>query len=198
MLPASYQPAAAIVLILGGLITCFAGYRLFKVVLGIYGFVLGAVIASAMVGSTNTAGMLVAALVGGVIGATVLVLAYFVGVALVGAGLGVLVVHAAWSALAHGDPPAVVVIVCSILGGIGAMLLQRLVIVGATAFGGAWTLLVGVLTLTASRPAPRGTHPVWILYPFSPQGDGRWVTVAWIVLGLAGTAVQLGLTAQKK
>ena len=41
-------------------------------------------------GVGNNVGMVVAALVGGLIGAVVLVLAYFVGIALVGAGLGAL------------------------------------------------------------------------------------------------------------
>ena len=46
MLPHSYQLPAAILLVLGGALSCFAGYRLFKIVLGIYGFVLGAMLAS--------------------------------------------------------------------------------------------------------------------------------------------------------
>jgi hypothetical protein len=38
---------------------------------------------------------------------------------------------------------------------------------------------------------------VWILYPTS-LGDERWAPIAWVVLGLAGTAVQLALTGKKK
>ncbi len=44
-------------------------------------------------GATSTGGMIVAALVGGVCGAVILMFAYFVGIALVGAGLGALVAH---------------------------------------------------------------------------------------------------------
>ena len=40
MLPASFQTPAAIILVLGGLLSCFAGYRVFRVVLGFFGFVL--------------------------------------------------------------------------------------------------------------------------------------------------------------
>ena len=36
---------AAILLMLGGTVSCFAGYRLFRVVLAIYGFILGAMLA---------------------------------------------------------------------------------------------------------------------------------------------------------
>ena len=40
MLPHSYELPAAILLVLGGALSCFAGYRLFRIVLGIYGFVI--------------------------------------------------------------------------------------------------------------------------------------------------------------
>src|SRR5206468_4014833 len=80
----------------GGALSCFAGYRLFKIVLGIYGFILGAMLASSMMAASNTVGMVVAALVGGVIGALALMFAYFVGIALVGAGLGALIAHVGW------------------------------------------------------------------------------------------------------
>ena len=88
MLPHAYGLPASIVLIVGGAIACFAGYRLFRVVLGIYGFILGAMIASSVMGSSNTMGMLVGAVVGGIVGAVILTMAYFVGIGLVGAGLG--------------------------------------------------------------------------------------------------------------
>ena len=34
MLPPSYELPAAILLVLGGALSCFAGYRLFRIVLG--------------------------------------------------------------------------------------------------------------------------------------------------------------------
>ena len=65
MLPASFQTPAAIVLLVGGLVSCFAGYRVFRVVLGIYGFILGALFASSAFGTDQTMWMIVAALGGG-------------------------------------------------------------------------------------------------------------------------------------
>jgi hypothetical protein len=200
MLPHSYELPAAILLVLGGTLSCFAGYRLFKIVLGIYGFVLGAMLASSAMGVTNTTGMIVASLVGGVCGALLLMFAYFVGIALVGAGLGALVAHVAWSSVGKGgDPPAVAVVVLSVLGSIGAMLLQRYVIIVATAFGGAWTVIVGGLAISGDRGAARAASAgdVWILYPTSPAPGQKWVPIAWIVLGLIGTGVQLGVTGRK-
>ncbi len=129
MLPHSYQLPAAIFFVLGGALSCFAGYRLFRVVLGLYGFILGAMFASSMMGTTNTVGMLAAAIIGGLAGAAILVFAYFIGIALVGAGLGALVAHVAWPQAGTGDPPAMLVIVLAIAGAIAAMFLQRYVII---------------------------------------------------------------------
>jgi hypothetical protein len=201
MLPHSYELPAAILLVLGGALSCFAGHRLFKIVLGIYGFVLGAMLASSTMGVTNSTGMIVASLVGGVCGALLLMFAYFVGIALVGAGLGALVAHVAWSTLGRsGDPPAVAVVVLSVMGSIGAMFLQRYVIVVATAFGGAWTVIVGGLAVAGDRGAARAATAgdVWILYTLSPAPGQKWVPVAWVALGLIGTAVQLVTTGRKK
>ena len=54
MLPATFQTPAAIMLLLGGLLACFAGYRVFRVVLAIYGFILGALLASSFMGTEQT------------------------------------------------------------------------------------------------------------------------------------------------
>src|SRR3972149_7949662 len=99
MLPASFQLPAAIILVLGGLLSCFAGYRVFRVVLGIYGFILGALIASSAMGTDHTMWMLLAALGGGIVGALLLLAAHFVGVALICAGIGALAADVGWGAV---------------------------------------------------------------------------------------------------
>ncbi len=200
MLPHGYEQPAALVLLLGGVLACFAGQRLFRIVLGIYGFIIGAMAASSIVGVGNTTGMVVAALVGGFLGSVVLVFAWFVGVALVGAGIGVLVAHVVWSEVGSGDPPAVAVIAVAVAGAIGAMFVQKYVIVVGTAFMGAWTI---VLSWANAFPAAKGLTrgasdtEVWIFYPTSAPGL-RWAPIAWIGLGLLGTAVQLSATASTK
>jgi hypothetical protein len=200
MLPQGYELPAALLLIVSGAVSCFAGYRLFRIVLGIYGFILGAMLASSMTGVTNTIGMIVAAIVGGFLGALILVFAYFVGIALVGAGLGALVAHLVWSQVSRVEPPALLVVGVSIVGAVVAMLLQRYVIIVGTAFGGAWTIIVGVMAALGDRATLRAasTSDAWILYPLSPAPSQRWVPIAWVALGLVGTAVQLGLTAGRR
>ena len=199
MLPQAYELPAAIVLVLGGALSCFAGYRLFKVVLALYGFILGAMLATSMLNVASTLGAIVAAAVGGIAGALILVFAYFVGIALVGAGLGALIAHAGWTSMRAGDPPALLVIGLAVLGSIGAMVLQRYVIVVSTAFGGAWTLILGAMAIggdAATAKAARSAD-AWIPYPTGDSMSG-WVLIAWIALGLVGMVVQLGVTGRKK
>jgi hypothetical protein len=208
MLPLGYQFPAALLLVLGGTLACFAGYRLFRFVLAIYGFILGAMLASSLMGITNTLGMVVAAVVGGLAGALILVFAYFVAIALVGAGMGALVANIVWGYLrtgASGDPPPAAVIVLALVGAAAAMVLQRYVIILGTSFGGAWTLIVGTLALInrdavrsgAANTAAAGSG-VWILYPTTPAASQLWLTVGWIVLGVIGTVVQLSVTGRKR
>ncbi len=197
MLPASLQAPAAVILLVGGLLSCFAGYRVFRVVLGIYGFILGALLASAAMGTDHTLWMIVAAVAGGLVGALILIAAYFVGVALIGAGIGALVANLAGAALGR-EPHILVVIVLAIAGALGALALQRYVIIGATAFGGAWTAIVGGLALAGNRIAAQAAarNDVWLAYPFTPAPGQRWIIFVWIVLGILGVVVQLGVTAK--
>ena len=93
-------------------------------------------------GTDQTLWMIVAALVGGLVGALILIAAYFVGVALIGAGIGALAANLIWASLGR-EPHMLVVILFAIAGALGALALQRYVIISATAFGGAWTTIVG-------------------------------------------------------
>lgn len=199
MLPASFQTPAAIILVLGGLLSCFAGYRVFRVVLGFFGFVLGALLTSSIMGTDQTVWMIVAAVVGGIVGALILVAAYFVGVALIGAGVGALLVNLIWASLGR-EPHIVIVILFAIAGALAALALQRYVIIVATGFGGAWTTIVGALALMGDKLAVEAAarNNVWLAYPMNPAPGQRWVIVAWLVLGLVGVIVQLAITAKGK
>jgi hypothetical protein len=199
MLPQAYELPAALVLVLAGALACFAGHRLFRYVLAIFGFILGAMLSSSVMGISNTLGMVAAAIVGGLIGAAILLFAYFVGIALVGAGVGALLTHVGWTFVGSGDPPVLAVIGMAIAGAIGAMFVQRYVIVFSTAFVGAWTLIVGILAAAGDRGAlaAKSAGSVWILYPMTPAPGRGWIPYAWVVLGLAGTAVQLTFKGRK-
>ena len=199
MLPAAFQTPAAIILVVGGLLSCFAGYRVFRVVLGFFGFVLGALLTSSVMATDQTMWMIVGAVVGGIVGALILVAAYFVGVALIGAGVGALAVNLIWATLGR-EPHILIVILFAIAGALAALALQRYVIITATGFGGAWTTIVGALALMGDKLAVEAAarNNVWLAYPMNPAPGQRWVIVAWLVLGLVGVIVQLGITAKGK
>jgi hypothetical protein len=192
MLPLSIQVPASIVLLAGGAMACFAGYRLFRLVLGVYGFILGALFASAWAGASGTWTMVLAAVAGGAVGALALFAGYFVGVALIGAGIGALAVNLAWKPFA-GEPHWAVVLAVAAVGAIAAMAFQRYVIILATAFGGAWTMLRGAESLM-TRPAAKAasaSSDVWVVYSGYSGPNATWVYVAWIAIALTGTYVQL-------
>ncbi len=199
MLPASYQMPAAIVLLVGGIVACFFGYRLFRIVLAIFGFILGALAASSIFGMSDTGPMIIAAGVGGLIGAGILIAAYFVGVSLIGAGLGATAANLIF-ATGDRDPHFLVVVFLSIAGATAAMYLQRYFIIVGTGFGGAWTIIVGAMAALGDQTAlaAAAAGDVWVAYPMNPAPGQRWLPIAWLVLGAIGAGVQLGITGGEK
>jgi uncharacterized protein DUF4203 len=199
MIPASYQMPAAALLLLGGIISCFFGYRLFRAVLAIFGFIVGGMLASSIFGVSNTTMMFLAWFVGGLVGASILVFAYFLGVALAGASIGATAANLFFTA-GNRDPRVLVVILCSVAGAIASMYLQRYFIIVFTAFGGAWTMIVGAMGIVGDPAALRAaaTGDVWVAYPLNPAPGQQWVVVVWIVLSVIGAFVQQGITGGEK
>ena len=195
MLPVRFAAPAALVLTVGGLISCFAGYRLFRAVLGLYGFFLGAMITTSTMGTANMWYLVLAAVVGGLVGAVLMIAAYFLGVGLIGAGLAALALNAIWRLAAGGDPPTLVLVLVCVLGALAALSIVRYVVVFGTAIAGAWTLIVGVLALTGrTAVAGAGAHDVWVVYPLDPMPGRWWILALWLALSLAGVVVQLSTT----
>ncbi len=200
MIPTTLQIPAAFILLAGGLLACFAGYRLFRIVLAIYGFILGALFASSLVSPASAWSMVIAALIGGALGALALTIGYFIGVAVLGGGLGALIAHAIWPQLGWGEPRALPLLVCVVVGAILALAFQRYVIIIGTGFGGAWTAMVGVASLLGDPGARHAADApnVWIIYPFAPPLNHSVFAIAWLVLGIAGVSVQLRRGTKRK
>jgi hypothetical protein len=199
MLPAPYQIPAAIGLLVGGIVACFFGYRWFRIVLALFGFAIGGFAASSVFGVSDTGPMLVAFLAGGLIGAAILIAAYFVGVALAGAAIGAAAANLIFAA-SDSDPHFLVLVFLTILGAAGSMYLQRYFIIVFTAFGGAWTMIVGTMALRGDPRAiaAAAAGDVWVAYPMSPAPGEGWVPLVWVALGAMGAAVQLGWSAGDK
>ena len=199
MLPGSFQLPVAIILLGGGLLACFLGYRLFRFVLAVYGLVAGAVVTFQFIGSVEPWVLVAAVVVGALAGALAFLAVYFIGVAIVGAGLGALIVNLIWTQRAD-DPHVLIVILFAIVGAFAALLFQRYVIVVSTAFAGAWTSIVGGLALMGDAEAITavGTLSGWVSFPLDRAATQRAVLVAWLVVGLLGVAVQLIKTGRGK
>jgi hypothetical protein len=197
LIPEPYQAPAIALFVLGGAIAWAAGFRLFRLVLTIFGFYIGALAATAVLGPSDRTLLVLAALGGGVIGALILFFGYFVGVALVGAGIGALSVHMIWSRLGS-DPHALVVILAAVAGAATAMALQRYVIIVTTAFVGGWTTLWGTMAFFNQSASGVRRPQVWMVYPFDLSPGRRWVLAAWALVGLLGVFIQLRFTGRTK
>jgi len=179
----------ALLLLVVGLTSCFLGYRLFKFLIGVFGFLAGSILAGfvySVAVADPGAGIWIAALVGGVIGSAVFYIVYPVAVFGVGAGFGALAAGFFVPGLAV--DPRWFVVGTAVVAGILALLVQRFVITVATAFLGAWFALQSGLFLMGlpSVLLPRSTS----LFPVPSGLDARqfW---GWIFLAAVGLAVQL-------
>ena len=194
MFPDTFQMPVAIILLGGGFLACFLGYRLFRFILLGYGLVAGAVLVSQM-SFPETWMAITAAIIGGLIGAALFLAVYFVGVAVAGAGLGVLAVHLVWTQRSD-DPHLLVIILMAIVGVFTALVFQRYVIILVTSFTGASLSLVAVMALLGHVNITEA--PVETLEAFKRISEERAVFFAWLVLSLLGVFVQLRKTSAGK
>ena len=183
----SIQLPVAIILLGGGLVATFSGYRLFRSLLVLYGFVAGVVIASVMVDGLETWMAIGAPFVGGVLGAGLVRIVWVAGVALIGASLAVFALHL----FIEGDPNVWLVVATSIGGAVISVKTRRQVLILGTAFGGSWTALVGGMALFQQQAALAVTAgDLSQLFPVAPLAGQMTFAVAWFVGGTVGLMVQ--------
>ena len=127
--------AAAAVLV--GLVVCFLGYRLLRIVVAICGFAVGAALGYLLAGLLGGSEQVtwIAALVGGLTGAALGAAVFRFGVFLVGAAAGAVVGGMIGSQLT-GDAAVAAIPVAAVLVGILAVASRRIVIIFATASSG--------------------------------------------------------------
>ena len=195
MIPASYTTLAAVIFLVGGLLTCFAGFRLFRMVLALYGFFAGAMIGSHMTDPGNTWAVAMYGLVGGLAGAALMVVAYFVGVGLIGAGLAALVLNMVWK-LMGGEPPTLLLVIVCVVGAVLALNVVRYVVIFGSAIAGSWTALIGGLALMGNPTALKAASApgIWVVYPVDVVPHQWGVLSLWFLLVIAGVLVQLSTT----
>ncbi|HYM51895.1 MAG TPA: DUF4203 domain-containing protein [Candidatus Dormibacteraeota bacterium] len=178
-----------------GLLACFAGYRIFRIVLPILGFLVGfgvgAQLATVLFNEPYLASALswVIAIVVGLLAATIAFVWWYVSVALAIAGLGYAIGYGAAVGLGVGGTTAVVIAVAlAILFALAAIVLRipTGVVIVVSAFWGASALLGGALVLMGRiEPSQLRNGTVDVVIADSPL-----LLVIWVVLGVVGIAIQ--------
>lgn len=171
-----------------GLLYCFLGYRLFKVVLGLTGFLMAGVVAGAIAGwltEGKLIWMAVAGVGGGFAGAVAMLALYKVGVFCLGLIAGALIAHnflgghtADWAASAA--------FAAAVFGGLIALVFERTIMTMATAAIGAWIAVQSAALLLLGPMGPLGETVA-----LDEQTLRLMLMASWCVLGTAGAAVQL-------
>jgi hypothetical protein len=172
-----------------GLIECFFGYRILRFLLGVLGFIAGAVIFGSL-GYELTEGSeivsIIAGIAGGIAGAFIMYTLYIVGVFAIGAALGFMTASYVFGIL-NTDAMTIVLIASALLGGILAAVLQKPMIIIATAFGGAYAAVTGISYLISKNFDP--LDPGFL----DTLGEDQLYRMAiiWFGLGVFGLVVQL-------
>lgn len=171
-----------------GLVDCFFGYRIFRLVLSIIGFIIGASIGLSLTAESAQLTQILVALVAGLIGAVLMNALYFLGVVIAGALLGALAANLLLSALGV-EPNAIFLVIGAVVGGVVALVLNKLTIILSTAFSGAAGVIYGLSLLI---PGLGGFDPLGALTRINAErGEPSLILlVAWIILGVAGMGVQ--------
>ncbi len=189
----------AIMALLLGAALCFAGYRLFLVLLPIWGFFAGFWLGAEGVSLLFGGGFLatvtgwVVGFVIGLFGALFSYLFYIVGVAFIAAGFGAALGSGFMQAIGF-DPGFIVatvaIISAIIMAGLVLLLnIQKYVITAITAIGGANAMILGVLLLLGRVPLDSVAGAGSTIKPIL-QDSWFWLIV-WVVLAVLGFAAQL-------
>ena len=172
-----------------GLIECFFGYRILRFLLGVLGFIAGAVIFGSL-GYELSGGSeiisIAAGIAGGLTGAFITYTLYIVGVFAIGAALGFMTASYVFGIL-NLNPIPYALIAAAALVGILAAVLQKPMLIIATAFGGAYAAVAGVSYLISKNFDP--LDPGFL----NTLGEDQLYRMAiiWFGLGVFGLVVQL-------
>lgn len=189
-MPLGLPPVIALVL---GLVHCIAGYRLFALVLGAYGLVLGAGLGATLAATWFPGQVFAASLMqagAGLLGLGAVLAFYRVGIFLIGAVAAVLVAQAA--APSFGGLTWEVQLMLACIAGSASVVVTRHVLILATAVTGA-ALVVRSAEVVAESPIrwlTDGSTLPWA----GALPDAAVGASAWAALALLGIVVQLATT----
>jgi hypothetical protein len=190
-----------ILAILIGLAFCFAGYRFFRLLIAIWGFFAGFMLASQAVAASagghvlvSVVGVVIAVIVG-LIAAALAYFLYVAAVAILGASVGFWLGTGLMTAFGYSSHSAPALFVGVLLAAVLVLIilawnLTKLLIIISTSLGGASTVIAGVLLLLGSIPLDAlSVGIVGAIIRSSPL----W-SLAWLALAVVGIVVQLSST----
>jgi hypothetical protein len=187
--------AVGVVAILIGILSCFLGYRVFRIVLPILGFIvglgLGAQLAAAFFGEPYLSSLTswVIAIVVGLAFATIAFIWWYVSVALTIAGLGYAIGYGVAIGVGVGATTSTLVgIVVAVAAALAAVVLRIpiAIVIVMSAFWGASAILGGALLLMGRIDVVdlrNGSVDVVI-------GESTVLLLVWLALAVVGMAVQ--------
>ena len=204
------------VAVLGGVLMCFFGLRLFKVALGTGGFVVGALIAAycawrypatpavmrdvksyldilgAMLRSPERTTYIVWACAGGVAGAIVSVLLDKVGMFVLGVCLGGMLANVL---MAQMTPSTYLMglAILGLFGGIVALAMRRPIVIVSTALNGALALMFGIYALLKNQSPGQAVNSLSLF-----RNDTYVFLACALVLGAVGVYVQFSTAPKEK
>lgn len=172
-----------------GFVECFFGYRIFRFILGVAGFMVAAVFAGSLgyeLSGGSELAAIAAAIAGGLAGAFLAYYLYIIGVFVLGAALGYMIAVYVFGLLDK-EPVTILLIIAAILCGVVAAVFQKPMIILATAFGGACAVVTGVFYFLE-----RNFHPLDPGF-LGKLGEDQlyWMAMIWFALGVFGLVVQL-------
>ena len=178
-----------------GTLYCFLGYRTLRFVLGLTGFLMAGGVAATLanwISQGNQLATLIALLIGGLCGAFALFFLYRTGVFFLGLMGTALISHNVLASQPDTWIP-LVVLGLAVAGGLFALLIERPVILLATAALGAWMVVSGVAYFIV------GSSGLDELTKLLESEDHRTIVVAsWAVLAIAGALSQMATTKRKR
>ncbi len=178
-----------------GMVECFFGYRMLKIVLGVTGFIVGGLLCSELVYEVmgrHPVIALIAGFVGGAIGSLLMIGLFPLGLFILGAVLG-LIVGEAISRSILGSINPIIVLSLVMVGGVAAIVMFEEMIIISTSFVGAYIIVISVGKFIGMPNTLFGFHK----FDSSRESDGQFFVMLLfsILIGIAGMFIQHKYTA---
>jgi len=171
-----------------GIINCFFGQKFFRILLGIWGFLLGGALGISLTADAAPLVILIAGVLGALLGTVLIYFIFRLGLFLIGAILGYALTAALLTSLGIVDNQVMYAVAGGAFFGVLSLLLRNFFVVLITAFSGASAIVTGVMFMLNGERMMTS----FMLRQFSttPETPSTMVAVFWLLLAIAGMLIQ--------